>query len=130
MRRSTWIWTWSMLGALLITVAVVGIVSAPATAVESSAAKHVTIKNFTFTPPTITVSRDTKVTWKNMDGVQHTVTSTNSIKTTAKIIKGFDSGPLNTGQTFSHTFKKKGSFFYECRIHAFMPSMHGKVIVK
>jgi plastocyanin len=42
----------------------------------------------------------------------------------------FGSGSLSKGQSFSFTYKKKGTFFYECTIHASMASMHGKVIVK
>ena len=64
-----------------------------------------------------------------MDTVVHTVTSTNSIATTAKVTKTFNKS-LSPGQSFSYTFKKKGTFFYECTIHSYMPSMHGKVIVK
>ena len=42
----------------------------------------------------------------------------------------FDSGTLNPGQTFSFTFAKPGTYFYECTIHFAMPSMHAKVVVK
>ena len=69
------------------------------------------------------------MTWTNKDGVVHTVTSANSITTSAKVTKTFNRS-LSPGQSFSYTFKKAGTFFYECTIHYYMPSMHGKVIVK
>jgi plastocyanin len=42
----------------------------------------------------------------------------------------FSSASLRKGRSFSFAFKKKGTYFYECTIHAAMASMHGKVIVK
>jgi plastocyanin len=122
-------WTRSLLGALLITAVLVAIAGAPATATTTKAVKQIRIKNYTFTPKTITVAKGTKVTWTNMEAVTHTVTSTKSIATTTAVTKMFNA-TLNKGQTFSYTFKKKGIFFYECMIHSYMPSMHGKVIVK
>ena len=119
----------SLLATLLMVAAVAaaGAVSAPT---AGAAAKHVTITNMTFMPRAITVKPGTKVTWKNTDGVVHNVTSASSIKTTATVTGLFASASLSKGQTFSFTFKKKGTFFYECTFHAAMASMHGKVIVK
>jgi len=76
------------------------------------------------------VNAGTKVTWKNADGVVHNVTSASSMKTTASVTGLFASASLGNGQSFSFTFKKKGTFYYVCTIHASMASMHGKVIVK
>jgi plastocyanin len=114
---------------VLLAAAVVGAGLLPAGAAGATV-KRVTIKNMTFTPQTITVKAGTKVTWKNADGVAHDVTSADSMKTTAKVTGLFASAQLSNGQRFSFTFKKKGTFYYECTIHASMASMHGKVIVK
>jgi plastocyanin len=121
------------IGSLLVTLLVMAAVAgagavSPPTA--GASAKHVTITNMTFTPRAITVKAGTKVTWKNNDGVIHNVTSASSIKTTATVTGLFASASLGKGKTFSFTFKKKGTFFYECTIHAAMASMHGKVVVR
>jgi plastocyanin len=78
----------------------------------------VDIKNFAFSPVTLTISNGQTVTWTNMDSVSHTVTSTTGV---------FDSGPISPGQTFSYTFNNAGTFEYSCTIHPTM--QHGKVIV-
>jgi plastocyanin len=38
----------------------------------------------------------------------------------------FDSGIMQTGQTFKHTFYEAGTFEYYCTVH---PAMVGKVVV-
>jgi plastocyanin len=79
----------------------------------------VSIVDFAFTPKTITVPVGTTVLWTNNGNAPHTVTSTSSPK-------AFDSGTLNSGDTFQHTFTTAGQFPYRCNIH---PSMTGMVIV-
>jgi plastocyanin len=79
----------------------------------------VSIVDFAFTPKTITVPVGTTVRWTNNGNTPHTVTSTSSPK-------AFDSGTLNSGDTFQHTFTTAGQFPYRCNIH---PSMTGMVIV-
>ncbi len=90
----------------------------------------VAIHNFAFTPQILTVKVGTTVTWTNNDSAPHTVTSASSMSTSATRTGLFDSGTLNPGQTFSFTFTKPGTYFYECTIHFAMPSMHAKVVVK
>jgi len=80
----------------------------------------VSIVDFAFTPKTITVPVGTTVRWTNNGSAPHTVTSTSSPK-------AFDSGTLNSGDTFQHTFTTAGQFPYRCNIH---PSMTGTVIVE
>ncbi|HEV2435084.1 MAG TPA: cupredoxin family copper-binding protein [Verrucomicrobiae bacterium] len=79
---------------------------------------EVTIDNFNFTPPALTVSAGTKVTWVNKDDVPHTVTSDDKL---------FGSRALDTDDTFSFTFQTPGTYAYYCSVH---PKMTGKVIVK
>jgi plastocyanin len=78
----------------------------------------VTIQNFAFSPATTTVKAGTKVTWTNQDSTTHHVVSDTG---------AFDSGNLNSGQSYSFTFNKTGSYPYHCSIH---PSMTGTIIVQ
>ena len=83
----------------------------PAGDMNSSAAMAVTIKDYAFTPATLTVPAGTTVTWTNNDPVPHTATASDG---------SFDSGNLNPGQSFSFTFATPGSFSYVCQYHAGM----------
>jgi plastocyanin len=78
----------------------------------------VSIENFSFNPAEITTQAGTEVTWTNNDSVTHTVVSDSN---------DFDSGNIDPGATFKHTFESAGTFSYHCKIH---PSMTGKVIVQ
>jgi copper-containing nitrite reductase len=73
-----------------------------------------------YSPPTITVviGINNTVTWVNNDQAPHTVTATDG---------SFNSGNLNAGQSWSHTFSKPGVYAYYCSYH---PWMKGTVIVK
>lgn len=90
-----------------------GSASAAASAPAPASGTAVAIKNFAFSPAVLTVTAGTKVTWTNQDADAHTVTSDGS------------GGPLNskamnTGDTFSYTFAKPGTYKYLCTIHPFM----------
>lgn len=87
-------------------------------ATSVSADVAVTILNFRFTPPQMTVPVGTTIRWTNQDGPTHTVTSD-----TAGI---FDSGNLATNTSFSFTFTTPGTFTYHCAIH---PTMMGSIVV-
>ena len=76
----------------------------------------VTIDNFTFDPPTLTIPRGTKVTWINRDDVPHTATSSASPKV-------FDSKALDTDDKYSFTFTKAGDYEYFCSLHPHMVGM-------
>ncbi len=79
-------------------------------------ANTIDIKDFAFSPDTITVKQGTKVTWVNNDSATHTIKSDT-----------FNSSDIVQGGIFEFTFVNKGSFNYVCGIH---PSMKGKVIVE
>ena len=79
---------------------------------------QVTIDNFTFNPPRLTVKVGTTVTWTNRDDIPHTVTA----KTLAFISKALD-----TDDTFSFTFAQAGSYAYFCSLH---PHMTGTIVVE
>jgi plastocyanin len=96
-----------------------GAPTARTTAAEERAAQ-VVIDNFAYSPREITVTPGTRVTWVNHDDVPHTVTSGVKPRT-------FDSGALDTDDTFSFVFRAPGTYDYFCAVH---PHMTGKVIVK
>ncbi len=87
-------------------------------ATSASADVPVTINNFSFMPPEMTIPAGTTIRWTNQDGPTHTVTS--------DMAGIFDSGSLAPNTSFSFTFNTPGTFAYHCMIH---PSMMGKVIV-
>ena len=78
----------------------------------------VVMKNFDFSPMAITVPVGTKVTWKNLDGEPHTVTSADGV---------FRSPALDQNDSYSYTFTKAGVYRYICSIH---PRMMASVTVK
>lgn len=89
----------------------------------------VTIRDYTFSPQTLTVKAGTTVTWVNEDSAPHTVTAVDSQGTEATTTGLFDS-QLGQGQSFTFTFDKAGTYFYECTIHKGMASMHAEIVVQ
>jgi plastocyanin len=92
------------------------LVLAPTAALAAS----VSITDFQFTPATVTIHAGDSVTWTNNSaaGTPHTSTSDNG---------AWDSGTINPGSSFTHTFATAGTFTYHCNFH---PQMHGTVIVE
>ena len=80
----------------------------------------VTIDNFTFSTPAVTVPAGTRVVWTNRDDIPHTVTA-------AEDPRGLHSPPLDTGDTYARDFPVPGTFHYFCSLH---PRMQGIVVVK
>jgi plastocyanin len=78
----------------------------------------ITIKNFAFSPSTITIKAGANVTWTNEDTTAHQVKEDNGL---------FLSSVLANGQSFTYRFTTAGTYNYTCNIHS---SMHGKVIVE
>jgi plastocyanin len=91
---------------------------ASATRTKTKSAK---IESYFFSPEKLTISRSTRIVWHfvNTGGVQHTVT----------VKKGpvhFSSRELSSG-TYSHTFKKAGTYHLYCVVH---PIMTETIIVR
>ena len=82
----------------------------PTPTTASSSGNSVSIKNFSFTPNSLTVKVGTKVTWTNHDSVTHTVTAN----------QGAFNSPVLPGSSFSFTFTKAGTYAYHCMIHPYM----------
>src|ERR1700692_906284 len=69
-------------------------------------ANAVTIDNFTFPPPELTVAVGTTVKWVNHDDIPHSVVDKN---------KAFRSKALDTDDAYSFTFASAGTFRSEER---------------
>jgi plastocyanin len=116
-RRTDWIFCLaaSVMTALISFQAVPpGVAAAPA-AVGTAEVK---IDNFSFSPTALTVKAGTQITWTNGDDIPHTVVSDGQT---------FKSKVLGTGEKFTFTAGKPGTYTYSCSIH---PNMTGKVIVQ
>jgi plastocyanin len=127
MRRQTSAGPATLAVLLLILVLAVATV-APSAA--SATTKRVTIQNYSFAPQVIHIAKGTTVVWKNADSVTHRIASASTMSTAATTTGLFASPDLSHGKSFSFTFKKKGTYYFECTIHASMATMHGKVVVK
>jgi plastocyanin len=91
----------------------------PARAQSAAAANSISIDNFTFNPPTLTVKAGTTVTWTNKDDIPHGIASANN---------GFSrSKAMDTDDSFSFTFTTPGTYQYFCYIH---PHMTGTIVVQ
>ena len=101
------------LGAMLLTMASAGLQVAQAE--ESNA---VLIKNFMFSPMTMTVKAGSTVTWKNLDGEPHTVVNDAGL---------FRSAALDQNETYQFKFDKPGVYRIFCGIH---PNMKATITVQ
>lgn len=81
---------------------------------KTPAATNVTvvIKNFAFSPASLTIKAGTKVTWINNDVAPHTVTSDSG--------NLLNSPTIAPGQSFSFTFNNISTTNYHCKIHPMM----------
>ena len=88
---------------------------APAAAVPGTS---ITIKNFAFSPATLSVSPGARLTVHNEDAATHTVTS---------VSNAFNTGDVAPGATVTFTAPTSpGTYAYICMIHQFM---HGTLVV-
>ncbi len=80
---------------------------------------QIVIKDFHFSPETLTVKPGEKVTWINRDDEPHTVVS---------VEKQFKkSAALDTDQEFTITAGAPGTYTYYCSVH---PKMTGTIVVE
>jgi plastocyanin len=89
-----------------------------ATTVAAADATTISIREFMFTPTSMTVAVGTTVKWQNLDGEPHTVRSVDT---------SFSSNPLDQNDSFTFKFDKPGTYRYVCSIH---PQMVGTIVVK
>jgi plastocyanin len=95
--------------------------SAPALPAPAAGTNAITIKNFAFSPATLTVKTGTTVTWTNDDSSPHRVVSDDGAPV------AFTSPSLATGASYPFTFSQAGTYAYHCSIH---PSMKGTIVVQ
>jgi len=103
-----------LIGTLFVVVCTAGFFMSSVLADNTPAANAVQINifNYKFDPETATVPAGTTVTWTNKDEIPHTVASSD---------KGFKgSSGLDTGDSYSYTFDKPGTYKYYCTLHPFM----------
>jgi amicyanin len=101
------------------TAAVLAAVVLPGHTQTAALAGAVSIDNFTFTPPSLTIKAGTTVTWINKDDIPHGIASANNAFTKSKA--------LDTDDSYSFTFTTPGTYQYFCYVH---PHMTGTIVVQ
>jgi plastocyanin len=103
---------------LAVVTLLLGVWSFAADAKDDDKSHKVTIKNLKYDPPKLTIKPGETVQWINKDDNDHTVIADD---------ESFASDNLGSGDKFTHTFDKKGTFKYHCKYH---PRMKGQVLVQ
>jgi plastocyanin len=78
----------------------------------------VVIKNFMFSPMSVTIKAGSTVTWKNLDGEPHSVVNDAGL---------FRSSALDQNDTYKFKFDKPGVYKIFCGIH---PNMKATITVQ
>jgi plastocyanin len=87
-------------------------------AMAAAETNTIVLKNFHFSPMSLTIPAGTAVTWRNLDGEPHTVVSIEGL---------FRSGGLDQNDVYTFMFDSPGTYKFVCSIH---PQMTGTIIVK
>ena len=93
-------------------------VAVPADVGEEIPENAVIIKENTFFPQTVVVSKGTTITFINRDSIQHSATAED---------KSFDTGLLGKDAQKQVAFDNAGTFAYICAVD---PNMHAVIVVK
>lgn len=93
----------------------------PSAAATPAGAQAITISDFTFDPPTLTVKVGDTIAVTNQDDAEHTITSGTRSDPT-----GVFDEDLQGGQSASFQVQQAGEFTYFCAIH---PGMRGTLEV-
>jgi plastocyanin len=81
-------------------------------ATDGTAVATVSIRDFAFDPPSVTVKAGEAVAWTNFDAATHDV---------ATLDGSCDTGRITRGSTIALVFPTAGTYTYHCTIHASMP---------
>jgi len=108
----------NLFAALAVSMLFAGLPAAGAVAADAPQTNSIVMKNFDFSPMSLTIKAGSSVTWKNLDGEPHTVTSVDGL---------FRSGALDQNDSYTFKFDKPGTYKYLCSIH---PRMMAAIIVK
>lgn len=105
----------AVLAAALLLLLGSGSASSAPTATASSTVT-VKMKDFSFKPGTVSISKGDRVVWVNKDSVKHNATKGGS----------FTTGNIKPGGAVAVKFGSKGTYRYVCTLH---PGMSGKIVV-
>jgi plastocyanin len=72
------------------------------------------MRTMTFAPHRLEVAAGTTVRWTNNDQLVHTITADDG---------SWDSGPIEPGKTWNHTFTQSGEYSFHCTPHPFMKAV-------
>ncbi len=72
------------------------------------------MRSMTFSPSRIEIAAGAAVTWTNNDQLVHTITADDGT---------WDSGPIEPGKTWTHTFAQPGEYGFHCTPHPFMKAL-------
>jgi plastocyanin len=72
------------------------------------------MQTMTFMPNRIAIAAGTAITWTNNDQLVHTITADDG---------SWDSGPIEPGKTWTHTFTQLGEYALHCTPHPFMKAL-------
>jgi len=77
-------------------------------------ATHAEMKTMVFGPNRIQIPVGGTISWTNNDPLVHTITADDG---------SWDSGPIEPGKTWSHTFTQAGEYAFHCTPHPFMKAV-------
>jgi len=89
-----------------------------AASVGAANATPAEMRTMTFNPKRLEIAPGTIVRWTNNDQLVHSVTADDG---------SWDSGPIEPGKTWTHTFTQPGEYAFHCTPH---PFMKGVVVVR
>jgi plastocyanin len=72
------------------------------------------MRTMTFSPKRLEIATGTTVTWTNNDQLVHTISADDG---------SWDSGPIEPGKSWSHTFTQPGEYAFHCTPHPFMKAV-------
>ncbi|HUQ19576.1 MAG TPA: plastocyanin/azurin family copper-binding protein [Gemmatimonadaceae bacterium] len=90
----------------------------PAASAPSNRTVRTGMRNVNYMQTRVEITAGTTVEWTNRDPLAHTVTA---------VDRSFNSGLIQPGKTFRHTFTKPGTYAFFCMPH---PFMKGTIVVK
>ena len=85
-----------------------------AASVGAANATPAEMRTMTFNPKRLEIAPGTIVRWTNNDQLVHSVTADDG---------SWDSGPIEPGKTWTHTFTQPGEYAFHCTPHPFMKAV-------
>ena len=113
---------------IVAVISVVGLTAAMTAGAKTTSAHKtvvVTLKGFAFNPMTVRITPGTTVKWIWEDGPHGDHNLTPLHKKGGLLFKGTG---IRTKGSYSVTFTKKGTYYYECSVHPL--TMQAKIIVQ